>query len=128
MINNKYPIGKPVWLRWKTPRVSLDDFFGFVEVTVTAPNNLYAPLLPFRTDQGIVYATGTFRGVYFTEELKAYEKYGYKYEIHCGYIYPDYYTSTTVFNSYVETLFDKRMEAINSNPPNTPPGFVIKLL
>ena len=54
----------------------LDNFFGFLEVEVTAPKNLVIPLLPLKYQGKTIFPTGKWVGTYFSEELKAVLKYG----------------------------------------------------
>jgi len=58
------------------PNFKLDNFFGFLEVEVTAPKNLVIPLLPLKYQGKTIFPTGTWVGTYFSEELKAVLKYG----------------------------------------------------
>ncbi len=50
------------------------DFFGFCEVKVTCPKGI-RPVLPHRVNGKTVYPTGTWTGVYFSEELPSVEQY-----------------------------------------------------
>lgn len=51
--------------------IDLNTFFGFIEVEVTCPSTMLKPLLPFKYEGKTIYPTGMWRGIYFSEELKA---------------------------------------------------------
>ena len=53
-------------------------FFGFIEVEVTCPSNIKIPLLPHKHEGKTIFPRGTWIGVYFSEELYAVMKHGYK--------------------------------------------------
>ena len=50
----------------------MEQLFGFMEVKVTCPDSIKVPLLPYKDPNTgfLIFPTGTFTGVYFTEELK----------------------------------------------------------
>ena len=106
------PTGKPVFIAERHMHTyPFKKLFGFFKVTVYAPTHLYTPLLPYRNPSGrLVYPLGSFTGVYFSEELKHYVKYGYKYKVHSGYHWPES-QRTQAFKGYVEGLYSKRLEA-----------------
>lgn len=82
------PGGKPVW-RGKLKGCDLEQLFGFVSAKVTCPESLKVPLLPYKDPKTgtLLFPTGTFTGVYFTEELELALtlKVGYKVELNHGY-------------------------------------------
>lgn len=97
MSKYEYPIDKG-----KT--CSLDDetiknFFGYVEVDVTAPN-LYIPFLYQKLGQSMVaYSNTSWSGVYFSEEIKYALTLGYKFKYGKAIAYS---RSDKLFTSYVE--------------------------
>ncbi|KAG6490441.1 hypothetical protein ZIOFF_051738 [Zingiber officinale] len=49
----------------------LESLFGFFEALVQCPDTMERPFLPYRSKEGsLLFPTGAFRGVYFSEELK----------------------------------------------------------
>jgi len=54
-----------------------DSIFGFAKVRITISPNCKRILLPQRINDKIVYKSGTFEGIYFTEELRLYLKIPY---------------------------------------------------
>jgi len=63
----------------------LDDFFGFALAKIVVPTEtvLKNPILPYKNrvndiDGKVIYPRGEFTEVYFSEELKAAVKLGYK--------------------------------------------------
>lgn len=82
--------------------MNLKDFFGYCLVEVTTPKNIKKPLLPFKENNKTIYPTGIWIGIYFSEELKALLKHGYKFKLISGYeFYKDY-----LFNDYVEHFYN----------------------
>jgi DNA polymerase type B, organellar and viral len=64
--------------------IKLEDFFGFALARIECSDNVKLPVLPFKVrtlDQRILYPRGVFKEVYFSEELKAAEKLGYKIKL-----------------------------------------------
>ena len=67
-----------VWTKFNN--FNLNQFFGFLEVEVTCPKNIKVPVLPHKYNNTTIYPTGSWVGVYFSEELKAVAKLGYKFK------------------------------------------------
>jgi hypothetical protein len=106
---NPMPTGNPVY----TTNTNLDEIFGFVEATVTAPSKdvLRVLTLPSKTPDGISYNRGTFRGMWFSEELKHAVSVGYKVEVEYAYIFDK---TPDVFRQYVEVLYKAKANADNN--------------
>jgi hypothetical protein len=81
--------------------VNLQDVFGFAEAKITAPNNLEIPLLPFKLFNETIHPLGSWIGIYFTEELKAVAKYGYKIELIKVYNF----SKSNIFTRYIEYFY-----------------------
>jgi len=121
MKNNPYPIGRGYYFQGSRP---LNSLFGIVYCTITAPNNLYAPILLTRVNfmaSHTIAPTGNWKGWYFTGELQNAEKYGYVIEIHEGYKWDH---KGYIFTSYVDTLYKLRQTFEKSDPKN----LILKLL
>jgi len=54
------------------------NFFGFIDTTVQAPANEYLGLLSIKFQGRLICPGGTFRGLFFSEELKFALAHGYK--------------------------------------------------
>nr|YP_010991019.1 DNA-directed DNA polymerase [Pappia fissilis]WOX61292.1 DNA-directed DNA polymerase [Pappia fissilis] len=98
-VNSLYPYAmlkdiplKP--LRWVDESTKLEDLFGFALVKVHCPKTIKKPILPKKHNGKTIYPTprpaparaqgaraSPCVGVYYSEELKAVEKYGYNIEI-----------------------------------------------
>lgn len=65
--------------------IKLENFFGYIKVEVFCPSNMLKPVLPFKFEGKTIYPTGNWIGIYFSEELKAVEKLGYKITLIRGY-------------------------------------------
>jgi len=82
--------------------VKLEDVFGFAEVRITTPRDLEIPLLPFKIENETIHPLGSWIGIYFTEELKAVEKYGYKVELIKVYNF----SKADIFSSYIKYFYE----------------------
>ena len=84
--------------------VQLSTFFGFCLVKVTWPKNIVNPLLPYRNNSkgDVLYPTGEWYGIYFSEELKSVIKYDYKFEFIQGWRF----SSSHIFKDYVEHFYE----------------------
>jgi DNA polymerase type B, organellar and viral len=81
--------------------ILLDSMFGFFLAEITPPETIKHPLLPYKYNGETIYPVGQFKGVYFSEELKNAEKYGYKINLLSGYEC----SKTDLFNSYVDHFY-----------------------
>lgn len=103
-----------------TTSFNLDDFFGFIEVEVEAPDDLYFPVLTHNFKKhGLIAPLGKWCDVYFSEEIKYALQFGYKFKYIKGYSF----TKISPFKSYVTDIYNKR---INTN--NKSLSLVYKLL
>jgi hypothetical protein len=89
----------------------LDNFFGFLKVEVTAPKDLIIPLLPLKFQGKTIFPTGKWVGTYFSEELKAVLKYGYKFKFISGIEYEKTYN---LFDTYVNHFYNIKKYAVGS--------------
>jgi hypothetical protein len=115
-VNSLYPYAmlKPMPYKIKKfhndlSKFKLDDFFGFCLVEVETPNTL-KPLLPYKDNNKTIYPIGKWSGVYFSEELKALTKYGYKFKLISGY---EFY-HTYPFKDYIDHFFTKKKKSTGS--------------
>lgn len=106
-IMKSYPMpgGVPVWMN-NLEEVDLDSLFGFFEAYVVCPSHITRPFLPYKFNKFLVFPTGQFIGVYYSEELKYALGYeitplrGYQFEKICS-----------PFESFITNLYDSRQEA-----------------
>jgi len=82
--------------------VNLEDVFGFAEAKITAPDNIETPLLPFKVFNETLHPLGSWIGMYFTEELKVVEKYGYKVELIKVYNF----SKADIFSNYIKYFYN----------------------
>ena len=82
------------------------DAFGFFKVEITAPEHMDRPVVQTRllTNGGIrtVAPVGTWTDVLFSEEIKNYVKYGYKFRIIEGYLFEQHF----LFDKYIKFWYD----------------------
>jgi hypothetical protein len=84
--------------------IKLENFFGFIKCEVECPDDILKPLLPYKdpNTNKTLYPTGNWVGNYFSEELKALTKYGYKFKLLEGYEY----SKIDLFSDYVKHFYN----------------------
>lgn len=107
---NKFPIGDPIY----STDTNLDNYFGFVYCKITAPDNLYIPILPYLLKGKLICPTGTWYSMYFSEEVKFAVKYGYKVEVLYGY---KFNSCNDIFTSYIDRFYDMKKYSTSNNMP-----------
>lgn len=101
---NDMPVGRPTFI---SNVESLSDFFGFCRCTVKAPKDLKIPVLPYKVEGGgNINPLGTWKGWYFSEELKLAEEFGYQISLHEGYSFE---RDNSLFKEYVNTLYNSKI-------------------
>lgn len=117
------PVGQPKHFIGDISLLKRDPF-GFLKVTVTAPIQMKIPILPtkIKTDSGwrTIFPVGSWTGWYFSEELKNASKYGYKFEIHEGFLFE----KANLFSDFVDKLYNMKVSLDSSDPRY----FIAKLL
>lgn len=117
------PCGVPVWHK-NFEDVGLDTLFGFFEAYVVCPTNITRPFLPYRDkNETLVFPTGKFIGVFYSEELKYARDLGYKIIPLRGYSFEK---KTSPFESFVSHLYESRQEAKKAGDESM--SFVYKIL
>lgn len=108
-VMKKYPMpsGVPVWHNSLKDR-DLDDIFGFVEAYVVCPTTIEHPFLPYKEDETLIFPTGRFVGVYYTEELKFARNLGYEIFPLRGYLFEK---KDSPFDGIISDLYNRRLEA-----------------
>lgn len=118
------PGGTPVW-HSNLESMLLDSMFGYIEAYVECPKSIKKPFLPYRNkkDGTLIFPTGSFIGVYYSEELKYARDIGYTIIPICGYLFEE---MESPFKGYVHSLFESRSNAKKMG--NNALSFVYKLL
>jgi len=117
------PGGEPVW-HSNLEGKDLDSIFGFIEAYVVCPKTIKKPFLPYRDKNNtLIFPTGEFVGVYYTEELKYARGLGYTVLPISGYLFK---RMESPFQSFVSSLFESRLEARKSG--NEAMAYVYKIL
>jgi hypothetical protein len=123
MKNNLYPIGNPTYFEGDISKVETDAF-GFFYCKITAPKDLKHPILQthVKTKNGLrtIAALGTWKGMYFSEELYNSRRNGYEFEVLWGYTFKKGY----IFKEYVDNLYSLRL----TYPKEDPMNLISKLL
>lgn len=102
---------KPLPVELIGPSSSIEDF-GFHDVTVVVPE-CYVPILWKKTPK-LIFPTGEFRGVYFSEEIKLAVEMGAKIiKHHKGFKFSE---RADIFSEYIERGYRMRSE----NPKGSP--------
>lgn len=103
-----------------TAAFNIDSFFGFIEVEVETPKDLYFPVLTYTVKKhGLIAPLGKWSSVYFSEEIKYALQFGYKFKYIKGY----HFSKISPFKLYVNDIYQKR---VNSNSKGL--NLVYKLL
>lgn len=102
------PGGVPVW-NGHLEGQELSNLYGFIEAYVECPRTLTRPFLPYRDEnETLLFPTGEFVGVFFSEELIFARDLGYEIRPLRGYLFEK---KTSPFDSFVSSVFGKRQEA-----------------
>jgi len=102
------PGGKPVW-HGDLKHMDLSYMTGFIEAYVVCPNTLKRPFLPYKdSNNTLLFPTGEFVGVYYSEELKFARNLGYIILPLRGYLFKK---KPSPFSGFVSTLYNLRKEA-----------------
>lgn len=118
------PGGAPVW-HSDLDSMELDSMFGFIQAYVECPKTMKRPFLPYRNEKDgiLLFPTGEFVGVYYSEELKYARDLGYKVLPISGYLFQK---MESPFKDYVNSLFESRSNAKKEG--NNAIAYVYKLL
>ncbi|XP_054789359.1 DNA polymerase-like [Prosopis cineraria] len=118
------PGGKPVW-HGKLEGQDIDRLYGYFEAHIVCPPTIKKPFLAYRDNlsKTIVFPTGEFVGVYFSEELKYARDIGYQVTLISGYSFEK---MNSPFESFVNTIYDKRKDAKRTG--NDAMAYVYKIL
>jgi hypothetical protein len=107
------PVGSPKYYNIK---YGLHNLFGFALAKVTCPTDLNIPVLPvylkIKGTDKLVFPTGTFKGYYFSEELKYAEKLGYKIELLQAW---EFKKDSSLFQVFVNDLYELKRCANKSD-------------
>jgi hypothetical protein len=130
MKESPMPGGEPVW-HSNLDGKDLDSMFGFIEAYVVCPKTIKKPFLPYRkrdkdknkNNTTIIFPTGEFVGVYYSEELKYARGLGYTVLPISGYLFE---RRESPFSDFVSSLFESRLEARKSG--NEALAYVYKIL
>ncbi|XP_059067854.1 DNA polymerase-like [Cryptomeria japonica] len=102
------PGGMPVW-HANLEGQELSNLYGFIKAYVVCPSTIKRPFLPYRDhNDTLLFPTGKFVGVYFSEELIYARDLGYKIFPIRGYLFDK---KPSPFDSFVTSLFGRRQEA-----------------
>lgn len=117
------PGGVPVW-HGNLEGMDLDSMLGFIEAYVVCPKTIKRPFLPYRDKNNtLIFPTGEFVGVYYSEELKYARGLGYTVIPISGYLFE---RMESPFRDFVSSLFESRLEARISG--NEAMAYVYKIL
>ena len=105
LASNDYPVGNPVYI----PSISnINDFFGFCNVKVNSTPNSNYPFLVTRLNDFLISANGSFKGMYFSEEIKYALKLGYDIEIMDGY---QFQRQSDIFTEFINHFYNLKNKA-----------------
>lgn len=103
------PRGRPVWYTADKVKSEWETFFGFVECTIFCPSTIRYPVLPVKSGIGTearqYMPIGTFRGLWFSEEIRFALRLGYEIrEIHRGFAF----LSGDLFSNFVDKYYQAK--------------------
>jgi hypothetical protein len=110
MLKNPMP-HKIIKFHKNLDNIKLENFFGFILVKVTCPKTITRPMLPYKNEGKTIFPTGTWLGVYFSEELKVMVNLGYKIKLINGYEF----TKIDLFSNYVNYFYNIKSFSIGSS-------------
>ncbi|XP_016182637.1 uncharacterized protein LOC107624706 [Arachis ipaensis] len=117
------PGGTPVW-HGNLAGKDLDSLYGFIDAYVECPKTIKRPFLPYRDKNNtLIFPTGEFIGVYYSEELKYAKSLGYRVIPLSGYLFD---RKGTPFRDFVSSLYESRLNAKKSG--NEALSFVYKII
>jgi hypothetical protein len=101
--------------------INLNDFFDYIKCEIITPKNILKPLLPYKdlSTGKTIYPIGKWIGTYFSEELKAVEKHGYKIKL----LEDIEFNKVDLFTDYVNHFYN--IKKISNK--NSPQRFIAKL-
>lgn len=119
MSNNDMPIKSPKFVEINSD-FNINNFFGFIEVEVESPKDVYIPFLVHTDKLGrLISPLGKWKDTYFSEEIKYAITLGYKFK----YIKAVQFEKNKIFKNFVINLYNERLSQVN-----TPLSNIIKLL
>lgn len=95
--------------RWYDP-----ETVAFIDATVSCPDSLLIPLLPFRYKGKLLFPKGTFRGTFYSAELERAKELGYKIEVHKCLVFP----CDPFLADYARSCWQIRQDNPGKNPLN----------
>lgn len=116
-VNSLYPYAmlKPMPLKLLKIHVNmtgidLENFFGFIECEVHAPDSIKVPILTLKHMGKPIFPLGAWRATYFSEEIKASIKLGYKFNFLKGYEYSKY----NLFEGYIKHFYNIKKNSVGA--------------
>lgn len=116
------PGGHPVW-HSSLQGQDLDSLYGFIEAYVVCPKTIKRPPYPDKKTNILLFPTGEFVGVYYSEEFKFARDLGYTVVPLSGYLFEK---KESPFESFVSSLFESRSKAKKDG--NDALSYVYKML
>lgn len=111
MKTSNMPIGKGKWV----DKIDIKNFFGFVKVKVTAPENLKKPFLTVHDSKlGLISPLGSWTETYFSEEIKYALTLGYTFK----YLRGISYEKGVLFDTFVDEMYDIRLSTAKDSSLN----------
>lgn len=84
-------------------------FFVYnLEAYVVCPSHITRPFLPYKDQNSLLFPTGRFIGIYYSEELKYARELGYQITPIRGYMFE---MRRSPFESFISYLYESRQEA-----------------
>jgi hypothetical protein len=114
-VNSLYPFAmmKPMPDKFicETNNINLVSFFGFIEAIIECPKTVSRPVLPIKPEDRTIYPYGKWKGVYFSEELKAVAKLGYIVTPIKGFMF----SKKNIFDDYINHFYEQKKNSTGSH-------------
>ena len=115
MFNHRFPVGKPKNI--KNPKVKdIKENMGITKCKVTAPDDLYLPVLPYKLDLGshhkLVFPLGRFSGYWDNAQLTKALELGYRIEPEKMMVF----TNDFLFKDYVHNFYELKKASKSGTP------------
>lgn len=114
-VNSLYPYGMKEAMPGKLIKshfgqINTKNFFGFIYAQVIIPKTHKISYAPIKINNTLISPVGKIKGLYFSEELKAFKEWGYEVKTIFGFEHEKIYP----FNDYVNHFYELKKTAKGS--------------
>lgn len=114
MRDNYYPISAPMIVKNPSPKI-YKQHEGLTFCMITAPDDLYLPLLPCKHNHKLFFPIGKFRGMWDNALLTKADDLGYKIFPLKAYVFK----TEKLFKEYVDRFYKLKQNSVKDSAPYT---------